>query len=163
MDECSDVRELKQELLALMLAMHMRIQSLECLQEQQNSAIQACAPVLYSGGSQEVIEKCECLLLRSPVLIVFMSQDLMRGLAASTGQEGGPEIDKQPFISGTFEYGVGRPAAKRKVCLNADNFAATICTCLHATPQIIKSYPSHTAVRLCRCIYSPTRVRTSGR
>lgn len=39
----------------------------------------------------------------------------MKGLAASTGQEGVPEADRQPFISGTFEYGVGRPAAKRKV------------------------------------------------
>lgn len=48
----------------------------------------------------------------------------MRGLAASTGQEGGPETDRQPFISGTFEYGVGRPAAKRKVCLTADTLAA---------------------------------------
>lgn len=37
-----DVGDLKQELLALMLAMHERIQSLEVLQDQQNSAIQAC-------------------------------------------------------------------------------------------------------------------------
>lgn len=36
------MRELKGELLALMLAMHERIQSLEILQEQQNSAIQVC-------------------------------------------------------------------------------------------------------------------------
>ena len=39
-NERGDVRELKQELLALMLAMHQRIQSLETLQDQQNSAIQ---------------------------------------------------------------------------------------------------------------------------
>lgn len=37
-----DVGELKQELLALMLAMHERIQSLEVLQDQQNLAIQVC-------------------------------------------------------------------------------------------------------------------------
>ncbi|EIE27022.1 hypothetical protein COCSUDRAFT_83581 [Coccomyxa subellipsoidea C-169] len=85
-NERGDVRELKQELLALMLAMHQRIQSLETLQDQQNSAI----------------------------------QDLMKGLAASTGQEAGPEIDRQPFISGTFEYGMGRPAAKRKIYLFAN-------------------------------------------
>ncbi|CAL8467040.1 g6576 [Coccomyxa elongata] len=81
-----DVGDLKQELLALMLAMHERIQSLEVLQDQQNLAI----------------------------------QDLMKGLAASTGQESGSETDRQPFISGTFEYGVGRPAAKRKVYLFAN-------------------------------------------
>ncbi len=34
-----DVKELKQELLALLLAMYDRIQSLELVQEQQNSAI----------------------------------------------------------------------------------------------------------------------------
>ena len=38
-----DVGELKQELLALMLAMHERIQSLEVLQDQQNLAIQVCS------------------------------------------------------------------------------------------------------------------------
>lgn len=53
------------------------------------------------------------------LVCVMLMQDLMKGLAASTGQEAGPEIDRQPFISGTFEYGVGRPAAKRKVCFSA--------------------------------------------
>jgi hypothetical protein len=42
-------------------------------------------------------------------------QDLMRGLSASTGLEHSEQRDVTPFISGTFEYGVGRPAAKRKV------------------------------------------------
>lgn len=39
----------------------------------------------------------------------------MRGLSASTGHSHPDDKDQQPFISGNFEYGMGRPAAKRKV------------------------------------------------
>ena len=44
-------------------------------------------------------------------------QDLMKGLAASTGQS--DDTVEEPFISGTFEYG-GRAAAQRKVYLFAN-------------------------------------------
>ena len=44
-------------------------------------------------------------------------QDLMKGLAASTGQS--DDTVEEPFISGTFEYG-GRAAARRKVYLFAN-------------------------------------------
>ena len=58
----------------------------------------------------------------------------MKGLAASTGQEGGPEADKHPFISGTFEYGVGRPAAKRKVCMLVHALPVSLGAC-HLCPH----------------------------
>jgi len=44
-------------------------------------------------------------------------QDLMKGLAASTGQS--DDAVEMPFISGTFEYG-GRAAARRKVYMFAN-------------------------------------------
>lgn len=47
--------ELKQEMLALLLAMYDRIQSLEIVQEQQNSAIQvrSPAPDHYVSGTRK--------------------------------------------------------------------------------------------------------------
>ena len=50
-----------------------------------------------------------------------LPQELMRGLSASTGlgaeEGGGGAAPAEPFISGNFEYGFGRMAARRKVYL----------------------------------------------
>jgi hypothetical protein len=76
-----DVSALKQELLALLLAMYDRIQSLEVVQEQQNSAIQVTGPSLCLVLDQE----CQNNATRVPTLYIRPRSWLSRVWPSKTG------------------------------------------------------------------------------
>ncbi len=76
-----------------------------------------------------------------------MWQDLMAGLASATGSsDDGGKRGGEPFISGSFEYGFGRMAAKRKVYLFA-NKAQQQSALTDATVQFLGVYRTDRRVR----------------
>lgn len=83
----------------------------------------------------------------------------MQGLSASTGSGAGSEEgarrDAEPFISGNFEYGVGRMAARRKVYLFC-NRAQEQRLLADASVQFLGVYK--TDKRVCRCLFSSLRL-----
>jgi len=85
--ETEDLADFKKQILALMLALHERVERTEAVQEQQDKALQDLLKEMQQGkGGKDKV-----------------------GLQIQKGAE--------PFISGTFEYGLGRVAAGRKVYL----------------------------------------------
>ena len=75
-----------------------------------------------------------------------MWQDLMAGLASATGGSDDGGNRSEPFISGSFEYGFGRAAAKRKVYLFA-NKAQEQSALTDATVQFLGVYRTDRRVR----------------